>query len=307
MIEVRRAMRSTLLAVAISGSLIAAGCSQPEPPVEEPDEIAEPTAETDGPEPLVIPDYAATAEHRIPEMPDDAELERLRAAAAADPSSVRARRELALALGKAGLPGEAVEIFERAVAASPTPDNLLDLAMGYGMAARYDEADKAYRRLIALVPDHAVALHNLGNISMKQGKPEEAIRLYQAALEARPGYLLAQFHMADALRDLGMYREAYQTYERVLSLEPTSPQELQAYDDALYELASLDLKMGAHARAAEMLKELVTLRPDHASAHYAYGQALLQLGRTEEAQREFETHMQLQAKATRTSPMAHGD
>jgi predicted Zn-dependent protease len=108
------------------------------------------------------------------------------------------------------------------------------------------------------------------------------------------------------LKIAGQYREAYTTYGEVLQLEPTTEIELEAFDDALYKMAALDITMGAHQRAAEMLESLIEEHPDHPSAHYAYGQALLQLGRPDEAQREFETHMRILAQIEPTTPMASG-
>ena len=54
------------------------------------------------------------------------------------------------------------------------------------------------------------------------------------------------------------------------------------------------------------MESLIGEHPDHRNAHYAYGQALLQLGRPEQAQREFETHMRILARIEPVAPMAAG-
>ena len=237
----------------------------------------------------------------------DPQLDRLRATVAADPDNAEARRSLAIALHSALLREEAVGHFEWLAKRDPTPRSLLDLALSYSSVARIEESAATYERLLALVPNHPIALHNLGNLHYKGGEVERSIEYYRRSITAQPDYLLAHFHLGQALELAEQYREAYRTYEKVLELEPTSAEEMTAYDDALYHLASLDITMGAYQRAGGFLEELLKANPEHPSGYYAYGQVLLQLGRAEDAQRAFEAHARVMAKQKPTSPMAHGE
>jgi len=236
-----------------------------------------------------------------------AEIDALRAAVERDPSDAKAAGRLAVALFELRETDEALELFERIVSENATPEALLNLGRAYVQLSRYPEAEEAYGRLLTFVPGHPVALNNLGNIAIRRGETEKAIELYLKAIESRPDYLLAYFQLGDALKEAGRYKDAYTTYNKVLELEPEDAQELDVYDDALYEMAALDITMGAHERAAQMLEELIRARPDHKSAYYAYGNALLQLGRTEEAQKAFARHLEIRSKIKPDSPMAMGD
>lgn len=222
----------------------------------------------------------------------------------ASPEDAAAHRRRAIALHTAGRLDEAVEQFERAAELNPSTRGLLDLALAYGSVSRNVEAETTYRRLLESEPGHAIALHNLGNIAVKRGQLDQAIELYHKAIRARPGYLLALSHLADALKQAGRLREAYQTFARVLELEPSTAVEAKAFNDALYQMASLDITMGAHERAERLLSELLQSDPEHESAHYARGHVLTMLGRPEEAQREFEAHMQLLEAREPTGPVA---
>lgn len=239
--------------------------------------------------------------------PADPGLTDLRADVAADPENKDLRRKLAIALFGANLREEAVEQFEWLVERSPDARSLLDLALGYGAVSRLVEAEATYARLLKLSPNHAIALHNLGNIAYKRGETDKSIELYKKALAADPGYLLAYAHLGDAYRQAERYQEAYRAYEKVLDLEPKNATELSTYDDALYRLASLDLQMGEYERAGMLLSELLRANPEHPSAYYAYGQVLMHLGKVEEAQKAFAAHQQIQTNQKHTSPMAHGD
>lgn len=239
--------------------------------------------------------------------PADPRLDAMRAAVAADPDNGELRRQLAIALHGANLREEAVEQFEWLARETPTPRSLLDLALAYSSVSRLDEAETTYAKLLELSPNHAIALHNLGNIAAKRGQTDKSIEFYQKAILAEPAYLLAYAHLGDAYRQAERYQDAYRAYEKVLELEPNTATELTAYDDALYRMASLDLQMGAYERAGILLSELLRANPEHPNAYYAYGQVLMHQGKVEEAQKAFAAHQQIQAKQKHTSPMAHGE
>ena len=241
---------------------------------------------------------AAPGPERIPE---------LRAAVAADPENEEARRRLAIALHSAQQLDEAVEQFEWLARRSPSVRSLLDLAIAYRSVSRLEDSAATYARLLELSPNNPVALHNLGSLAFKQGDTEKAIALFRKAIAAKPDYLLAHVHLADMLRHLERNEEAYREYEKALELDPTNDTELEAFDSALYHMATLDLANGAYERAGQLLTELIRANPEHPSAYYVLGQVLLRLGRPEEAQKAFEQHQRILAKQVPTSPMAHGE
>jgi tetratricopeptide (TPR) repeat protein len=260
------------------------------------------------------PQPSATSEPRPvaapapgPARPTPEQLAALRAAVESSPDDPAARRRLAIALHEALERDEAVAQFEKAAELGPDARSLLDLALAYGSVSRLADAESTYARLLALAPDHAVALHNLGNIYLKRGETERAIASYRKAIAAQPRYVLAHYHLADALERAEQFREAYETFGRVLELEPSDPQELAAYDDSLYRMAALDIRMGEYERAGTMLEALLAENPAHPSAHYAYGQVLLQLGRLEEARAALERHMKLLSQRELAGPVATGE
>jgi superkiller protein 3 len=203
---------------------------------------------------------------------------------------------LAIAYLRGGRRLEAVAAFEQAATLEPTVDRLMDLAAAYGFAARMPDARRTYERVLAASPERTVAMYNLANVVFLEGDLERAAELYQRALAVEPDYLLATFQLAVTFKHREQFKEAYQTFGRVLDLEPKTPDELQAYHNALYEMAALDIAMGAHQRAEEMLRALIEASPEHPNAHYALGQVLLRAGRIEEAQRELLAHQEIRSR-----------
>src|SRR5580704_4617249 len=51
---------------------------------------------------------------------------------------------------------------------------------------RLREAEQVYRAVLRIAPDHAGALHQLGNVCRQKGEVEEAISLIERALAIDP-------------------------------------------------------------------------------------------------------------------------
>jgi tetratricopeptide (TPR) repeat protein len=286
---------SVVLALFLAGC---GGATQPDDAAAPPPGGSEPASQT-------VPSIGATAPARESSRRSEEALRALREAVGANPDNIEARRRLAIALHDSGYAQEALPHFEKVAALRPgTMRSLLDLAMAYSSLSRELEAERIYKRLLTWTPDVPVALHNLGHIAFKRGETERAVELYERAIAVHPGYLVAHFHLADALTQVGRYREAYRVYEHVLDLEATHAHEVALFDDALFRMASLDITMGAHERAARLLTALLRENPQHEAAYYAYGQVLLQLGREEEARRAFEAHTRLLERPRRDGPMS---
>ncbi len=93
-------------------------------------------------------------------------------------------------------------------------------------------AREAYRRAIALDPDHADAHVNLGRLLHEAGHPEAAQIHYRLALTARPTDSTAAFNLGVALEDLLRRDDAIAAYECAITNDPGNA-------DAHYNLARL--------------------------------------------------------------------
>ena len=66
----------------------------------------------------------------------------------------------------------------------------IDQALRQGVAAhkegKLQEAERLYRAILQVRPDHPDANHNLAVLAVTVGKPLEAIPLFKQALEANP-------------------------------------------------------------------------------------------------------------------------
>ena len=114
-------------------------------------------------------------------------------------------------------------------------------------------AEAAYRRAIALNPCCAPAYVNLGALLCETQRCEEAVALYEDALDHCEPTPLVHFNRATALEDVGRPHQAVAAYERALALDP-------GLADAHYNLGVLLERLGDHPGA---LRHLNAYRRQH--------------------------------------------
>ena len=114
-----------------------------------------------------------------------------------------------MALLKLGQNTPAEKALKDAVVADPKLWHAWN-ALGalYDANQRWDEADQAYAKALALVPRSALVNNNLGFSLLSQGKRAEAIQSFQTALEIDPTLQPAQMNLRIALALTGRYEEA---------------------------------------------------------------------------------------------------
>jgi len=223
------------------------------------------------------------------------------------PNLGEARRDLAVALGATGRIDEAL----RELAAASEIDPFDGEAAFHEGRLRHDRGDAAgavaaYTRARDIMGNVPEVLCNLGGALNELGRHEDAARLLQIAVDARPDMALAANNLGIALDALGRVEEAIASYARAAQSDPSlagaaynlgralgrthRPVEAAAW---LQRAAALD---GASAtirvalasvltdtnrldEAAVQWQRAVELVPDAASYHSALGYVLLKLKR----------------------------
>lgn len=149
---------------------------------------------------------------------------------------------------------------------------------GYDFHAQgnLDAAAASYQKTLALKPDHASALNNLGNILQAQGKFDQAVECYSNALSFKPNYPAAHYNLGNAMQAQGRLDDAAKSYHRAISFVPD-------YVDAFINLGGIFLSQGKPDAAIENYQKAISLRPDFAEAHSNLGNALMELGNPDAA------------------------
>jgi tetratricopeptide (TPR) repeat protein/4-amino-4-deoxy-L-arabinose transferase-like glycosyltransferase len=180
----------------------------------------------------------------------------------------------------------------------------------YEAESRMGEAEVCYRRALALRPDYALAVFNLGHLAEVRGLPSEAESLYWEAarldsLMSGPYQNLAAMALArgDYPRARDIYREAHERNPysaAILAGLATATFKTDGLDSALvlfgeairlaprdpdiyYNLALVYLREGRASAAAEAALKLMEVDPEDNQAYVIFAEAMRSAGRVREA------------------------
>ncbi len=153
----------------------------------------------------------------------------------------------------------------------------IEQALIQGIAAhkegRLQDAERLYRAILQSQPGHPDANHNLGLIAVSLNSAEVALPLFKAALEANPK--IEQFWLSyiDALIKEKQFENARQ------ALEQGKLSEINTY---LMD-AAIKVNMGRLDEAKATYEKIIALKPDNVQAHNKLGGVLHELGKLDEA------------------------
>ena len=208
----------------------------------------------------------------------DAAIDAYQRAVAARPDFVSADNNLTLALAKAGRGREAVERARgRANAAPGNVDRLFTLGLAQS-EQDVDEAMKTFRRVIALRPDDALALYNLGLLLKRVDRTRDAIDALQRALaiEPRPE---VRFALGTLYLHEGDFGRATKALEAALAAQPRAV-------DGYITLAAVLKAKGQLPESIDALRRAIALQPDSWNAHAALATTLQLAGDAAAAHQE---------------------
>jgi tetratricopeptide (TPR) repeat protein len=112
------------------------------------------------------------------------------------------------------------ETVQRALRRASSAEDLFQAALESEQIGSADDAEAAYRAVIAADPAHVAARINLGRLRHVARALDEAEQLYRQALELDPGHPTARFNLGVVLEDRGANDEAIEAYREAVRLDP---------------------------------------------------------------------------------------
>jgi predicted TPR repeat methyltransferase len=155
-------------------------------------------------------------------------------------------------------------------------DQAIRLAVGLQQRLALDDAERIYRRILELIPEHPDALHFLGVLQHQCGRSQEAIQLISQALKIAPEYVDAHNNLGNILREQDRLDKAEACYRQVLEL---TPENAGAYNN----LGTVLRATGRLADAETAYRRAIELDPDFPGPYQNMGNLLSQQGRVSEA------------------------
>jgi Flp pilus assembly protein TadD len=139
--------------------------------------------------------------------------------------------------------------------------------MTYVRNRDYQSEVRMWSDVVRQYPSNARAQSSLGVALAMEGRMEEAIGAYRAAVAADPDHVEARGNLGKALSKLGRYEEAIEHFERALAKDPTDVAFRNSYAVALG-------RVGRHAEEIAQYQEVIRRDWDHPLAHYNLATAL---------------------------------
>ena len=169
----------------------------------------------------------------------------------------------------------------------PYVDERLAIAVRTAREGRMQEAARLYIEILSETPAYPEAQFRLGTLYDDLGRPELAIERFRAASALDPTNARVRASLGAAYGAVGRFKAADTEVQLALSLDPTSL-EVRA------EQGLLAFRKGLNADAEEILRGVCKQDPRHAAAHFYLGEALNRLGRIAEAVEAMERVIELQ-------------
>jgi tetratricopeptide (TPR) repeat protein len=181
--------------------------------------------------------------------------------------------------------------------------------MIYTQIMRLDEAEAAYREVVARDPTYVGVWNNLGNIALRDARLQDALTHYRRELRLHPAPR-PWISIGRAYRELGRIDSARYALDQALRLDSSAVDAYLAhaqmreedgeFDEGLivarkayglspentevrYVLGVLLAKAGNDAEAVGHLQAVSEAWPWHTESHYSLAQALQRLGRDAES------------------------
>lgn len=151
---------------------------------------------------------------------------------------------------QAGIYKDEITFFNHVISLNPQARGAhYNVGLEFSRQGRFKEAEEYFRQSLEIYPRNKQVSHNLGEILRAQGKYEESLAAYRLAIDIDPGNSKTFLGMGNSLFKLGRYPEAVLSMEQALAL---------AIDSSL-----------------------------EPALRHAMGQALLKMGKREEAEEQF--------------------
>jgi len=114
--------------------------------------------------------------------------------------------------------------------------------IGYEVGSNwFEQAEEAYRRGLAIEPDHPAGHYALGRIALVRGRKREAYRLFAAAFPSMPNHQGLIHYLAYLYRLANLWDLFFEAEQAAMGIDPTSP----------WPILSIRRMHAAHGRVEE--------------------------------------------------------
>ncbi|MGZ3241661.1 MAG: tetratricopeptide repeat protein, partial [Burkholderiaceae bacterium] len=169
-----------------------------------------------------------------------------------------------------------------------------NLAAALHAQLRHKDAEASFRRAVAIKPKYAEAWINFGNFLHEAKRYKEAAACYGKAIEINPDFVAIHYNLAHSLREQQDYDGAIAAYRHLLVHQPD-------HMDARFFLAVSLADSGDAVGAVSAYQELLSYDPKHVLALNNAGNIFTRMGKLADAENAYRTCLSVQP----AFPQAH--
>ena len=165
-------------------------------------------------------------------------------------------------------------------------NQIFNQALTAHQEGKLEEAERLYREILKVQPEHLDTNNNLAVILEHHNKLEEAEKYYRKAIELNPDFVEVYFNLGNILKKLNRLIEAEASCKRAIELKPD-------YAEAHFNLGLIKDNQGKLEQAEKYYRKAIELKSDFAEAHNNLGIIFHKLDRFEEAMESYKKAIEL--------------
>ena len=153
----------------------------------------------------------------------------------------------------------------------------------------FDQAKKFLERAIEIKNDYSETHYNLGNVLIELGEIQKAINCFEKTIQITPDNADAHNNLGNLLKELGKIHDAESCYKKAIQINPN-------YTNAYNNLGTIFQKYKDFQEAIRLYEKTIQLNPNFASPHNNLGLIFQELKEYQKAINSYEKAMQIDPK-----------
>ncbi len=216
-------------------------------------------------------------------------------AVALAPDVAAVRLALGITLTNSGRNAEAVQELQRALAIRANDDEARRY-LGKALAGlgRIDEAVAEWRKALTVRPNNWQVLSDMGRTLFEARRFPEAEAAYRQLIAQRPDNVIGYQGLGSVFHRQNRRTEALEFYERAMAITPAG--------QVLSNMGTMYHQQGDYPKAVDAYRRAIAVRPNSAMTHRNLGDALMRIGRRDDALASYQRAVALAEQARQVNP-----
>ena len=168
------------------------------------------------------------------------------------------------------------------------PKTEIDSLFNLYDSGNYSGVERFCRQLLNRYPESGLVLNTLGVVLNGQSRESEAIKAYEQAIRAEPGYADSYNNLGLIIKKRGNQEEALQRFKQAVKADPD-------YVEARNNLGVTLQELDQHEAALEHLEKAANISPNVAFIHFNYAKSLRIQGDLDKALHEYNQAINLKS------------